>query len=456
MSHRNSKIIATVVMTAIVSIASTSAHSPAASAQAVSTSTSSAKTAQGQPRFGETGPAVIAVQEAIMRNGFTLRGGASGVFDKRTLAALKAFQKVVGLKVTGVVDAATAKVLKVAVAPTTTTTPAPTTTVPAPTTTVPAPTYPLTVETLPVRGHRSDAVAIVQKALLAAGIRVNGGADGLFGAGTASAIKTYQASKGLSATGSLDSATAAALNLVAPAVQASAAPKASSKPRFADVAELPRRGDRSKNVKYLQKKLIAAGIDVKGGADGLFGGATAVAIQKFQEQNDLTVTGVLDAPTAIKLEIMEAPAFSLQVFPVQGLCSYADTWHAPRGGGRLHIGVDIIAREGNLLYAVADGTINKLYTVGTDRLAGNGVRLTMANGTYFFYGHMQRLADGIGLGSKVKAGQVLGYVGKTGDTNTPHLHFEIHPFGGDAINPFPIVSAIDGCKRTAPLSPAAA
>lgn len=453
MSHRHTQLIASALLAGILSVTLSSMAAHGASAQSItasSNSTKSAKTAKGQPKLGESGPSVVAVQNAIIRNGFTLKGGATGVFDKRTLSALKAFQRVVGLKVTGVVDAQTAAVLKVDVAPSTTTT------VPPTTTTVPAVSFPLTADTLPARGHRSESVVVAQKALLAAGIQVKGGADGLFGVATAVAIKTFQTAKGLPATGQLDSSTAVALNLIAPTVQASAAQKAPSKAPFAEENELPKRGDRGKSVKIVQKALVAAGIEVKGGVDGIFGVATAVAIQKFQDANDLDVTGILNIPTAIKLDIMNEPEFALQVFPVQGLCSYADTWHAPRSGGRLHIGVDIIAREGNLIYAVADGTINKLYTVGTDRLAGNGVRLTMANGTYFFYGHMQRLADGIGMGTKVKAGQVLGYVGKTGDTNTPHLHFEIHPFGGEAINPTSIVAAIDGCKKTAPLTPPAA
>lgn len=452
MSHRQTKLIAGVILSAIFSVALARISLESVSAQSVSTSstsTKSAKTAKGQPKFGETGPAVVAVQNAIMRNGFTLKGGASGVFDKRTLTALKTFQKVVGLRVTGVVDAKTASVLKVDIV-------IPTTTVPQTTTTVATPSFPLTVETLPARGHRSDSVVVAQRALIAAGITVKGGADGLFGVATTIAIKSFQTAKGLPVTGALDSGTAAALNLIAPTVQAAATQDAPKSAPFADDKDFPSRGDRGKNVKILQKALVAAGIEVKGGVDGIFGIATAVAIQKFQGANSLDITGILDVATAIKLQLMDEPDFALQVFPVQGLCSYEDTWHAPRSGGRLHIGVDIIAREGNLIYAVADGTINKLYTVGTDRLAGNGVRLTMANGTYFFYGHMQRLADGIGMGTKVKAGQVLGYVGKTGDTNTPHLHFEIHPFGGEAVNPTSIVAAIDGCKKTAPLSTPAA
>jgi len=463
MSHNHTQfvnriIVATAVAAMGLVMAPTGAH---ASTGVVITSSSSAKTAPGQPAFGDKGPHVVAVQTAIIRNGFSLNGGATGVFNKSTQRALKSFQKVVGLKVTGVVDSATAKVLKVAAA--TTTTVQATTTVAPTTTTVPAVVYPLTTTTLPVRGAKGEAVVAVQKALKAAGLEVKGGIDGAFGSGTTSTISTFQTSKGLSVTGVLDIPTAVALALVAPIAAPAPAPapapaavSIASAPTLLDSSALPVRGAKSDAVRTLQNALIGAGIEVKGGADGVFGGATFIALQKYQTANALTVTGTLTTQTAVKLGLVAPPAVTISVFPVQGLCSYENTWHAPRGTDRKHLGVDIIAKEGNLLYAVADGTITKLYTVGTDKLAGNGVRLTTADGTYFFYGHMQKLADGITIGTKVKAGQVVGYVGKTGDTNTPHLHIEVHPLGGEAIDPTPVMAAVDACSVTAPLAAPAA
>ncbi len=178
----------------------------------------------------------------------------------------------------------------------------------------------------------------------------------------------------------------------------------------------------------------------------------------FQKAKGLNVTGKFDAATAAALGLTATGApsapvdsgVSIQVFPVQGRCGFTDTWHATRGGGRLHLGVDIIAPIGNLVYAAVDGTITKVYVDAPGSLSGNGVRLTMPDGTYFFYAHLNAVADGIGLGSKVKAGQILGTVGNTG-TVTPHLHFEVHPKGGAAVNPYPIVKAADACNQTAPL-----
>lgn len=469
MSHNHTQFVTRIVIaTGIVAMglvmAPTGAH---ASTGVVVAASTSAKTAPGQPAFGEKGPHVVAVQTAIMRNGFTLKGGATGEFNKATQRALKSFQKVVGIKVTGVVDTATAKVLKVSAASTTTvqatttTVAAPTTTVAPTTTTTPAVVYPLTTSTLPVRGSKGNAVLAVQKALKAAGLEVKGGIDGAFGSGTTSTISSFQTNKGLPVSGLLDIPTAVALALIAPVAAPAPAPapaavSTASTSSLLNPSALPARGNRGDAVRTLQNALIAAGIEVKGGADGVFGGATFIALQKYQTANTLTVTGTLTTQTAVKLGLVAAPAVAISVFPVQGLCSYENTWHAPRGTDRKHLGVDIIAKEGNLLYAVADGTITKLYTVGTDKLAGNGVRITMADGTYFFYGHMQKIADGITIGTKVKAGQVVGYLGKTGATNTPHLHLEVHPLGGAAIDPTPVVSAVDGCSITAPLAAPAA
>jgi murein DD-endopeptidase MepM/ murein hydrolase activator NlpD len=118
---------------------------------------------------------------------------------------------------------------------------------------------------------------------------------------------------------------------------------------------------------------------------------------------------------------------------------------APRGAGRRHLGVDIGAREGNELYAVVSGRISQIYVDRPGSLAGNGLKIAMPDGTYFFYAHLSRLAPGIQVGTPVTAGQVVGYVGKTGNTAVPHLHLEIHPGGGSAVNPYPIVKAIGAC-----------
>ena len=140
---------------------------------------------------------------------------------------------------------------------------------------------------------------------------------------------------------------------------------------------------------------------------------------------------------------------AIDVFPAQGPCSFADTYGAPRSGGRSHEGVDIIDKAGQWIYAVKDGTLTKKYLDAPGSLGGNGWRLTIADGTYFFYAHMSAVAPGLSVGSAVKAGQIIGQIGMTGAAPIPHLHFEVHPGGGASVNPTPVVKAVDGCKTSA-------
>ena len=163
------------------------------------------------------------------------------------------------------------------------------------------------------------------------------------------------------------------------------------------------------------------------------------------------VTAVVTTTTlAASPALTAAPgAVALDVFPAQGPCSFTDTYGAPRSGGRVHEGVDIIDKAGQWIYAVKDGTLTKKYLDSPGSLGGNGWRLTIADGTYFFYAHMSAFAPGLSVGSAVKAGQIIGQIGMTGDAPIPHLHFEVHPGGGAAINPTPVVKAVDGCKTSA-------
>ena len=132
--------------------------------------------------------------------------------------------------------------------------------------------------------------------------------------------------------------------------------------------------------------------------------------------------------------------------PVDPTCAFIDTWQQARGNGRLHEGVDIVTTAGKPIYAVVDGTISKMYLDEPASRSGNGLRLAIADGTYFFYAHMQQFAAGVQVGLAVKVGDVIGYVGHTGNTLLDHLHFEVHPNGGAAVDPTAIVRAADTCK----------
>jgi len=144
----------------------------------------------------------------------------------------------------------------------------------------------------------------------------------------------------------------------------------------------------------------------------------------------------------------------LTTAPVRGACRFANSWMAARGG-RFHVGVDLISPSGTPVVAAASGTLTK-QTKGGAR-SGNAWWLTTPSGTYFFYAHLSGFANGLKIGSRVSAGDVIGYVGSTGNAVSPHLHFEIHPYGGGPINPYDSIWMTGGCRydqryEQAPLS----
>lgn len=119
------------------------------------------------------------------------------------------------------------------------------------------------------------------------------------------------------------------------------------------------------------------------------------------------------------------------VCPVRGSKSYTDTWGSARSGGRSHQGVDLISSAGTPLVAVESGSVQFKQTP----LGGNSVWLNGNSGTRYFYAHLSEFE---GSSRSVSQGEVIGYVGATGNANgTNHLHWEVHPGGGAAVNPYP-------------------
>ncbi|HEX4984172.1 MAG TPA: peptidoglycan DD-metalloendopeptidase family protein [Ilumatobacteraceae bacterium] len=123
------------------------------------------------------------------------------------------------------------------------------------------------------------------------------------------------------------------------------------------------------------------------------------------------------------------------ICPVAGPTAYADTWGAPRSGGRSHQGVDMMAPGGTPLVAVESGSAN----FKTNALGGNAIWLTANNGAKYYYAHLSAWE---GSSRSVSQGEVIGYVGATGNTSANHLHFEVHPGGGAAVNPYHYVRAV--------------
>lgn len=136
------------------------------------------------------------------------------------------------------------------------------------------------------------------------------------------------------------------------------------------------------------------------------------------------------------------------LIPVQGVQPQGlqDTYDDARSGGRVHDAIDILAPRNTPVLAVEPGRIVKLFT---SNKGGLTIYQFDPTETYcYYYAHLERYAPGLAEGSQVARGQVIGYVGTSGDApaNTPHLHFAItrlppqkNWWQGDAINPYPIL-----------------
>jgi len=122
------------------------------------------------------------------------------------------------------------------------------------------------------------------------------------------------------------------------------------------------------------------------------------------------------------------------------------SYHDARSGGREHEALDILAPRGTPVVAVEDGTIAKLFN---SKAGGITVYQFDPGQEYsYYYAHLDRYADGIKEGMPVRRGQVLGYVGTSGNApkDTPHLHFAIfrltaekHWWEGTPIDPYDIL-----------------
>jgi hypothetical protein len=140
------------------------------------------------------------------------------------------------------------------------------------------------------------------------------------------------------------------------------------------------------------------------------------------------------------------------VFPVGEPHSFGDSFGAPRMMGsqyeHAHQGTDIMAPFDTPLLACERGVITSM---GTDVLGGTKLWLKGESGTYYYYAHLKAFAPELKVGDVVDAGTLVGLVGDTGNAKggAPHLHFEIHPEGGPAVNPYPLLKVVDDLRRMA-------
>ena len=144
---------------------------------------------------------------------------------------------------------------------------------------------------------------------------------------------------------------------------------------------------------------------------------------------------------AVRLvRLLREPVPTVLPVPVEGVQpeDLRDTWGAARGEGRKHQGIDIFAPRNTQILSATHGFVSRR---GWNRLGGRIITVTGPGGQYHYYAHLEAwdLPD---VGDWVEAGQVLGYVGNTGNAagTPPHLHYGIYPMGGEPINPYPLLT----------------
>lgn len=167
-----------------------------------------------------------------------------------------------------------------------------------------------------------------------------------------------------------------------------------------------------------------------------------VLLGKFLFGNDTSIQPVL-VKQAVPAAIADSSVLRV---PVAGVArrQLTDTWGQARSEGREHHGTDIVAPGGSPVLAAAAGTVEKLWQ---SRLGGTALYERSSDRRWtFYYAHLQGYAPGIVEGKEVQAGELLGYVGDTGDAGPGnyHLHFSLtrttreqHWYEGEDVNPYP-------------------
>ena len=154
-------------------------------------------------------------------------------------------------------------------------------------------------------------------------------------------------------------------------------------------------------------------------------------------------------------------------FPIAGSARYSHDWLFPRYGPgfRFHLGTDVFAAHGTPVRAPVDGVAQS----ANGGLGGLTVKVYMADGTYFYLAHLSGLVEGFTQGMPVRTGDIVGYVGNSGNARgtSPHVHVGVYPAGGPPVDPKPILDdflaeasarvpvVVDAYRRARPSTPGA-
>jgi murein DD-endopeptidase MepM/ murein hydrolase activator NlpD len=208
-----------------------------------------------------------------------------------------------------------------------------------------------------------------------------------------------------------------------PAINALLAAKQSLRDRQADLEARRREQDATMASLTAQRERISADLD-----------ALAAASPAKQDRRAALPRTSRSAPGLVQRLRGAAPPSSF-VCPIDGPVAFSDDFGAPRGGGRRHMGNDMLSPQGTPNVAVVNGTIE------TKPWSGGGITIFLHadDGNTFVYMHLLRIVGAVPR--RVAQGEVIGLTGNTGHSFGYHTHFEYHPGGGDAVSPYPLLTA---------------
>jgi len=148
------------------------------------------------------------------------------------------------------------------------------------------------------------------------------------------------------------------------------------------------------------------------------GAALSKAFYRYKPSDDGVVDYFDETGQSAKKFLMKTPINGARLSS-----SFGNRKHPVLGYTKLHKGTDFAAPTGTPIYAAGNG---KVVTYGANGTYGNFAKIEHANGYTTAYAHMSRFAKGVSRGSFVKQGQIIGYVGTTGRSTGPHLHYEVY------------------------------
>jgi murein DD-endopeptidase MepM/ murein hydrolase activator NlpD len=214
-------------------------------------------------------------------------------------------------------------------------------------------------------------------------------------------------------------------------------------------SRMVQQGNRGWDVAALQFHLQRRGFP-PGGVDGVFGPATTNAVTSFQSANGLGVDGIAGPSTISALRGRSSsstpttvPVGDVRFYrPVQG--PIGDRFGAPRAGGRTHAGIDFTVSQGTRVGAAGVGTT--IFAGWNTGGYGNLVVVQHRLGYTTWYAHLSQVTSWVG--EQVSGGTRLGYVGSTGFSTGPHLHFEVRRWN-TPIDPIPYLLSSTAARAPA-------